>query len=116
MGKKKLKKGCPIATLDHMYKCEWVIIHDKPYNRGWVMSWQFRVAGNYVEHGIAFEGVRLTNGEYFANLTDDEIKERFGEDLHILCPWREIRLGANALCEGEYCDEAIENWKGEAVK
>lgn len=116
MSKKKLKQGKLITSLDELAQCEWVFIHGKPFHRGWVSSWQFRMAAGYVNGRHARVGVRLTNGEYYAHLSDEQIRERFGEELHEICPWKHSGRSSTSICEGRYCDEALDCWKEEPVK
>jgi hypothetical protein len=116
MKKRKILKGRQIASLDHLAKCEWVVISGKPYNRGWVVSWQLRTAKGYVDAGMAYEGIRLTNGEYYERLSNEQIRERFEEDICRRCLTYYYARSRIVTCEGEFCEEAIEDWKKEYVK
>lgn len=117
MRKRKIRQGKQITSFDQLVSCDWVIVHGKPYHQGWVTSWQIGMAKAYLKRGVAYEGIRLTNGEYYEDLTDEQLIERFGEELHEKCPWNN---GGNhspgSLCEGSYCEEALENWKEELVE
>jgi len=81
MYKKKIKQGEQITSLNQLVSCEWVIVMGKPYCIGWVMSWQVSLALAYVNRGDAYEGIRLTNGEYYDGFSDDELRKRFGEEI-----------------------------------
>jgi hypothetical protein len=112
MSRKKLMKGALLTSLDQLVNCEWVIIRGKPYHRGWVSSWQLRMANRYVVNGMAYEGIRLTNGEYYQNLTPRQIFDRFGTKV---CESCHLKIAPPSSCEGFYCDKALEFWKEELV-
>jgi hypothetical protein len=114
--KRKIRKGALITSLDQLAKCEWTIIRGKPQHRGWVQSWQLRMAAGYINSGTAYEGVRLTNGEYYDKLTDKQINEKLGTELCLHCSWLDMPYTTVAPCEGRYCAEAIERWKDEVVE
>jgi hypothetical protein len=112
VSRKKLKKGVLITTLDQLAKCEWIIIRDKPYHRGWFSSWQLSMAMGYLTHGMAYEGIRLTNGEYYQKLTHEQIFDRYATSVCGLC---QLKNAPSATCEGFYCHSAIDRWKEELV-
>lgn len=112
MKKRKLQCGPMITSLDHLARCNWVIIHGKPYNRGWVVSWQFRMAKAYVDNGCAYEEIRLTNAQYYPNLTKEKVEARFADELRKYSP---CRTGGNcpiaAECEDDYCWKSYAAWR-----
>lgn len=112
MKKRKLQQGPLITSLDQLARCEWVIIHGKPYNRGWVASWQFRMVKAYVDSGRAYEGIRLTNGQYYPGITRDKAAERFADELHKLSP---CRRGEDCPVAGEcndyHCWKSFAAWR-----
>ena len=103
-----------ITTLDQLARCEWVIIHGKPYNRGWIQSWQLRMAKMYVDNGQAYEGIRLTNGQYYPNITNEQIFERFYDDLKQYRPCDDCMISNK--CNEPNCWKAIMAWKGAEIK
>jgi hypothetical protein len=112
MKKRKLQCGPLITTLDQLEKCEWVIIHNKPYNRGWVVSWPLRVAAMYVKSGVAYEGVRLTNGQYYHNYAKAKIKSRFADELYRVSPCRNGEACPLAEeCKEHHCWKSFQAWK-----
>jgi hypothetical protein len=114
MSKRKLRQGAMITSLDQLARCDWVFVRGKPYNRGWVLSWQLNMAKRYVDHCIAFEGVRLTNGQYYLKITDSQIKERFSDELRRISPCE--KCGIHGECQEPYCYKAILAWKEAEVK
>ena len=114
MSKKKLRQGVMITSLDQLSRCEWIIIHHKPYHRGWVASWCIRMAKGYVDSGRAYEGIRLTNGQYYPNLTNEQIKSRFDCDLQKYSPCDKCELRDE--CKEPHCWKAIAAWKEADVK
>lgn len=123
MSKRKFKPGEPVKSLDDFMKHEWFIVNGKTYHRGWVLSWQLGTAQRYVERGMAYVAQPLTNGEFYAGKTDEQIQDMIGEDLcELYCPLPEEVRGVHCyggepvMCEGAHCAEAIEAWKEEGVE
>jgi len=80
----KIRKGELITSLDHLAKCDWVIVREKRLSRGWWRSWQIGMAQAYIEQSVLYEGVRLTNGEYYGHLSDEELVEKFGDEIRAI--------------------------------
>ena len=117
MSKRKLKKGKLITTLDELVGCKFIILREKRYHAGWFLSWPTRLALMYVSRNEVYEGVYLTNDEYYAHKTDEQILENLGDDLCSYCSLDESHRGVHGTpngywaCEGRWCDDALENWK-----
>jgi hypothetical protein len=56
---KTIIPGPVITSLDQLYRCEFIIVRDKPMHKGWFMSWPLRLAVLYIESrsGI-YEGIK----------------------------------------------------------
>jgi len=80
-GKRKIRQGELITSLDQLAKCDWVIVRGKPLNRGWWRGWQLSMAIAYIEQQVLYEGIRLTNGEYYDAIDDEKLLERFGDEI-----------------------------------
>lgn len=61
--KRKYRKGKQITSLDELAKQEFVYFFDKITHYGWFMSWQFRMAKNFMERGILFYAERTDEVE-----------------------------------------------------
>jgi hypothetical protein len=72
------------------------------------------MAKRYVDSGWAFEGIRITNGQYYPKITDTQIRERFGDELRRISPCE--KCGMHDVCDAPYCYKAIEAWKELEVK
>lgn len=59
--KRKFTKGKPITSLDELSKQEFVYFFDKITHKGWFMSWQFRLAQQYIERGVLFYAESTSN-------------------------------------------------------
>jgi len=57
---KTIVPGKVITSLDQLWQCEFVLVHDKPIHKGWFSSWQMRLAALYVNSGRVYEGIRIT--------------------------------------------------------
>lgn len=124
MNKRKFKKGQQIVSVAEFLEHEWFIVNGKTYHRGWCMSWSLSLAQLYVDRGVAYVAVRLTNREYYIGKSDDELIEKAGDDLCANCPMtaalRNTLLYAVKPIEcvkGEKprCKEALEAWKSKKV-
>ena len=56
--KRKYRKGDPITSLDELSKQEFIYFFDKITHRGWFMSWQFRMAKQFIERGCLYYAER----------------------------------------------------------
>lgn len=110
---RKLRCGNLITSLDQLYRCSYVIVHEKPYHHGWVAAWQLRMAMLYIERKAAYEGIRITNSEYYPKITIVQALDRHGDEIHAICPFHADGLSSSpqSVCEGQYCQEAFERWK-----
>lgn len=58
MSKAKYKKGALITSLDELASQELVYVNDKITHCGWFLSWQFRLAKDYIERGVLYRADR----------------------------------------------------------
>lgn len=49
--KRKYRPSEKIASLDELEKQEFIYCNGKIMNKGWFMSWPFRLASNYIKRG-----------------------------------------------------------------
>jgi hypothetical protein len=111
MYKRKLKKGELISSLDKLAECDWIIIHDRPYNKGWFRAWQLNVALRYISKSIVYEGVRLTNNEYYEGLTEKQLMQKFREEMRHY----EGVLEMFDVLTADKKQNAVKAWKEEPV-
>lgn len=127
MSRRKFKKGAQVVSVAELLEHEWFIVHFgrsaiKTVHQQVLASWQLRTCDLFVNGGQVYIAERLTNGEYYSNLSDNEIQDRLEEGLCDYCPLPEevhgMHLGPNGPygCEGSHCDKAIEAWKEEPVE
>lgn len=127
MSKRKFKKGAQVLSVAELLEHDWFIVHFGPrtvktLHKSFIGSWQLLMCERFVDAGQVYIAERLTNGEYYPNLSDKEIQERLDEGLCDYCPLPEelhgMHLGPNGPygCEGSRCDKAIEAWKEEYVE
>jgi len=79
--RRKVRKGNPITSLDHLIKCDWTIFGDTPISRYRWGRMMVTDVYDYVTQGVVFEAVFITNGEFYKHLTDDEILDTFGNEV-----------------------------------
>lgn len=122
MSKRKFKRGQKVTDISEFMKHDFFIINGKTFHCGWVRSWQLQMAQAYIDRGSAFVAVRLTNGEFYDGMTDEQIKDMLEDHLCDFCSLPEGARGCHCygdqpvMCEGSHCDEAIEGWKEEYVE
>lgn len=121
MSKRKFKKGAPVMCVDDFLKHDWFIVCEKTYNAGWCRSWSLTLAQRYVKD--AFIAERLTNEEFYAGKSDEQLATIVGEEqLCDYCPIPDELKGVHCyggepvMCEGSCCDEALNRWKEEYVE
>jgi hypothetical protein len=61
--KRKYRKGEKITSLDEMTKQEFIYFFDKITHRGWFMSWQTRLAHQYIKRGWLYYAVKIGGEE-----------------------------------------------------
>lgn len=124
MSKRKFKRGILITSLDELFKHEY-FFHtrtNKTFHFGWCLSWPVRMAHQIIEQKQLFVAVRLTNGEYYAHKSDEQIEQMLGDKLCDFCPLSDGLKGVHCyggqpvMCEGAYCKGAVENWRREDVE
>lgn len=61
MSKRKYQKGKLITSLDEMVKQEFIYVgyQTRPIHSGWFLSWQFRMAKDFVETGKVWSAERV---------------------------------------------------------
>lgn len=52
--KRKYRKGEKITSLDELAKQEFIYCYDKITHAGWFISWQFRLAIQYIQRGCLY--------------------------------------------------------------
>lgn len=123
MSKKKFKKGAPVTSLDDFMKHPYFIVNGKTFCAGWCRGWQLNTAMRYAKSGEAFIAERLTNEEFYAGKSDEQLAAIVGEEqLCDYCPIPDELKGVHCyggepvMCEGSRCDEALDRWKEEYVE
>lgn len=121
--KAKYKPGDIIRSLDELSKEKLVYHNHKILHKGWFQSWQIRLAEAYIRVGAIRKAVRLTNGEYFKEKSDEQLMGYIlsKEIICDYCPLEEQAKGVHCyggvvhICEGSGCEDALEAWKKEEV-
>lgn len=128
MSKRKYKQGAQVTSVAEILEHEWFIVHFGPkaaktMHKSFIGSWQLHTCELFVDAGRVYIAERLTNGEFYARKTDEQIKEMLEDSLcEVYCPLPERLRGVHCyggepvMCEGSHCDEAIKAWKGEYVE
>ncbi len=118
MSKKKFKRGPKVLNVAELLEHDWFIVHFGPnvvktLHKSFIGSWQLFMCERYVDSGQVYIAERLTNGEYCAGKTDEQLQEMLDTEL---CDYCEGKLSVIGSCDGAYCNEALEAWKEEYVK
>ena len=88
MSKRKFKKGKLVTSIDELFEHRHFIVQyggftspERTVHFGFVQSWQVRMANLFVREKRVWVAERLTNGEFYSNMTDKEIVDKFDEEL-----------------------------------
>lgn len=116
--KRKFRPGALVKSIDEIFKHDYFMIANG--EKGWktvhnsiLRSWQVNFCNAHIGRGYVRIAERLTNGEYYAGKTDDELIEMFVPDICERCDGVKTVIGS---CEGKWCDQALNAWKEEYVK
>ena len=126
MKKRKFKRGDQVVSVAEIPEHDWFIVkmgaRDKTMHREVLRSWSIRTCEQFIDNGRIFIALRLTNGEFYEGMADDEIKEMLEDAMCNHCPLPDEMRGAHCfggepvMCEGTHCSEAIARWKDEFVE
>lgn len=126
MKKRKFKKGPQVVSVAEIPEHDWFIVKagtwDRTMHREMLRSWTIRTCEQFIDHGMIFIAQRLTNGEFYEGMSDEQIRGMLEDRMCDYCPLPDELKGANCygdapvMCEGTHCAEAIAAWKEEFVE
>jgi hypothetical protein len=126
MKKRKFKKGPQVVSVAEIPEHDWFIVKagtwDRTMHREVLRSWTIRTCEQFIDHGMIFIAQRLTNGEFYEGMSDEQIRGMLEDRMCDYCPLPDELKGAHCygdapvMCEGTHCAEAIAAWKEEFVE
>lgn len=126
MKKRKFKKGPQVVSVAEIPEHDWFIVKagtwDRTMHREVLRSWTIRTCEQFIDHGMIFIAQRLTNGEFYGGMSDEQIRGMLEDRMCDYCPLPDELKGAHCyggapvMCEGTHCAEAIAAWKEEFVE
>lgn len=126
MKKRKFKKGPQVVSVAEIPEHDWFIVKagtwDRTMHREVLRSWTIRTCEQFIDHGMIFIAQRLTNGEFYEGMSDEQIRGMLEDRMCDYCPLPDELKGvhcygdAPVMCEGTHCAEAIAAWKEEFVE
>ena len=126
MKKRKIKKGPQVVSVAEIPEHDWFIVKagtwDRTMHREVLRSWTIRTCEQFIDHGMIFIAQRLTNGEFYEGMSDEQIRGMLEDRMCDYCPLPDELKGAHCygdapvMCEGTHCAEAIAAWKEEFVE
>ena len=126
MKKRKFKKGPQVVSVAEIPEHDWFIVKagtwDRTMHREMLRSWTIRTCEQFIDHGMIFIAQRLTNGEFYEGMSDEQIRGMLEDRMCDYCPLPDELKGAHCyedapvMCEGTHCAEAIAAWKEEFVE
>lgn len=126
MKKRKFKKGPQVVSVAEIPEHDWFIVKagtwDRTMHREMLRSWTIRTCEQFIDHGMIFIAQRLTNGEFYEGMSDEQIRGMLEDRMCDYCPLPDELKGAHCygdapvMCEGTHCAEAIAAWKKEFVE
>ena len=115
--KRKFRPGALVKSTDELFEHDYFMIRQgskwKTVHKAFVLSWQMQFCFNHIQRGYLRVAERLTNGEYYAGKTDDELIEMLVPDICERCDGVKTVIGS---CDGMWCDETLQAWKEELVE
>ena len=115
--KRKFRIGPVVRNFDELFQHDYFMIQlgskCKTVHKAFVRSWQIDYCRRQIKQFRLRVAERLTNAEYYAGMTDDELFEMLETDVCECCEGKRTVVGA---CEGKWCDQALNAWKEEYVK
>lgn len=126
MKKRKFKKGPQVVSVAEIPEHDWFIVKagtwDRTMHREMLRSWTIRTCEQFIDRGMIFIAQRLTNGEFYEGMSDEQIRGMLEDRMCDYCPLPDELKGAHCygdapvMCEGTHCAEAIAAWKEEFVE
>ena len=126
MKKRKFKKGPQVVSVAEIPEHDWFIVKagtwDRTMHREMLRSWTIRTCEQFIDHGMIFIAQRLTNGEFYEGMSDEQIRGMLEDRMCDYCPLPDELKGAHCygdapvMCEGTHCAEAVAAWKEEFVE
>lgn len=126
MKKRKFKKGPQVVSVAEIPEHDWFIVKagtwDRTMHREMLRSWTIRTCEQFIDHGMIFIAQRLTNGEFYEGMSNEQIRGMLEDRMCDYCPLPDKLKGAHCygdapvMCEGTHCAEAIAAWKEEFVE
>lgn len=126
MKKRKFKKGPQVVSVAEIPEHDWFIVKagtwDRTMHREMLRSWTIRTCEQFIDHGMIFIAQRLTNGEFYEGMSNEQIRGMLEDRMCDYCPLSDELKGAHCygdtpvMCEGTHCAEAIAAWKEEFVE
>ena len=126
MKKRKFKKGPQVVSVAEIPEHDWFIVKagtwDRTMHREMLRSWTIRTCEQFIDHGMIFIAQRLTNGEFYEGMSDEQIRGMLEDRMCDNCPLPDKLKGAHCspdapvMCEGTHCPESMTAWKEEFVE
>lgn len=115
--KRKYKDGAVVTNINELLEHDFFILHNgihahKTVHRAFLEAWQLHTCDMFVKGGLISIAEPLTNGEYYCNKSDEELLDMFCDEICGNCEGKKSIIGS---CDGKWCEEGLERWKGESV-
>lgn len=116
--RRKYRRCERVDSVAELLEHDWFIVHfghhtKKTMHKDVLREWKLKTCQQAIDSGRIFIAARLTNGEYYAGMRDDELFDMLETDVCEFCEGKQTIIGA---CEGRWCDQALAAWKEEMVK
>ena len=99
MKKRKFKKGPQVVSVAEIPEHDWFIVKagtwDRTMHREMLRSWTIRTCEQFIDHGMIFIAQRLTNGEFYEGMSDEQIRGMLEDRMCDYCPLPDELKGAH---------------------
>lgn len=110
--RRKFRVGPVVHSFEELFQHDYFMLRHgrkwKTVHNAFVRSWQVQFCFQQIQHSYLRVAERLTNAEYYAGMTDDELLDMFETDVCEFCEGKKTVIGS---CDGKWCDVALEEWK-----
>ena len=115
--KRKFRIGALVKSTDELFEHDYFMLRQgskwKTVHNAFVRSWQVQFCFQQIQRSYLRVAERLTNAEYYAGMTDDELLDMLETEVCEFCEGKKTVIGS---CEGQWCEQALASWKEAEVK
>lgn len=115
--RRKFRVGPVVHSFEELFQHDYFMLRQgskwKTVHNAFVRSWQVQFCFQQIQRSYLRVAERLTNAEYYAGMTDDELLDMLETEVCEFCEGKKTVIGS---CEGQWREQALASWKEADVK